>query len=151
MLQMLLVVKGVSVTQVIANGITVWLQSLINITNGWTNDSLASVAYTLGLQVSGTSFRAYDGFYGSGAWISTSALGAFSGNSIPAGFDWPIYTSGSSMRLGSSGWLTYDPSTATWSGGTTTSSYANLITTGGGVYFFWNYFGGYWGPVTYLR
>lgn len=107
-----LTVNGADIHDVYFNGVQVWHQSLINIT-GWSGDSFYN---TYGVDTSGLLWRANS----DGAWISTSQLGVFIGNSNSwnsSSFVEPIYitTSGSQFMYGTN-WVTFEPSLESFSG-----------------------------------
>lgn len=111
-----LTVNGVNITQVIANGVAVWTQSLSNIT-GWSGNSIVS---DLGFDSSGMLFRAA-GSTASGAWITTNADGTFTGSSTatyPVSKSWSITTSGSNLKASANAtWVNFNLTTEVLSGG----------------------------------
>jgi hypothetical protein len=112
-----LMVNGVNITQVIANGVNVWTQQL-SLSVGWSGSSIvidSSNVRHIGLQTSGFSYRvawyADDWFDMSGAWQSVSPAGIFSGNSTSGNPNYVIQVSGNNIRVNvgnavSSTWVT---------------------------------------------
>lgn len=141
-----LMVKGVSVTQVIANGVAVWTQS-IGPTVGWSGQML--VAYisgtntvTKGMETSGLNYRwmftssMFSSAYG--PWVQYTN-GAFSTSYYSV--TGQVQGSGNSLRITTgttlNTWVTYSPSAKTFSGtaqtiaGTTWGEYDAYETSGG--------------------
>jgi hypothetical protein len=79
-----LIVNGVNIASVIANGVTVWTPQL-GISVGWSGNSLAN-AYSgvqiMGIETSGFNYRYYYNYGNSAPWQSVSNTGIFSGDSL---------------------------------------------------------------------
>lgn len=121
-----LVVGGVSITQVIVDGVQVWLQSL-GPSVGWSGNSIDSLAtISHGYQVSGMSWRyaslAFNSTYST--WTTVNPDGTFglntTGGWINLGFSGSLYrhTSGSGNSTTSTTWVTYNPTTKQFTGST---------------------------------
>lgn len=108
-----LTMNGADIHDVYFNGVNVWHQSLCKVCSGWSGNSLADGKY--GLDSSGTNWRMRIGTT-YGAYITTSNLGIFTGNSSAAG--WAFNTSGSLFKLNTSEWITYNPDIKQFSGST---------------------------------
>ena len=67
-------VNNANITEVYANGISVWAQQLF--AAQWSGNSIATSWDTPGITTSGNLFQAHSSF-GSGAWISTYTNGTF--------------------------------------------------------------------------
>jgi hypothetical protein len=144
-----LMVNGVSVTQVIANGVAVWNQSLgPTVTVGWSGNSLyyASATYIYGLETSGLLVRVRSG-PGVGAWVTSNQDGTFTGLSTACYLAWggEFSAIGGLITYGGTGFIMYSGSDElftggpaqgyglAWGTGVRSSSTASILETSGGL------------------
>lgn len=113
-------VNGTNITSVMCNGTTVWTQSLFSAL--WSGDSLRNTAYLMGIDTSGSNFRAFfiNDTY-SGQWSAATTSGTFTVDSIGILYSSTGYSvSGNLIRGVNNGvfgeWITYTLATKSFSG-----------------------------------
>lgn len=141
-----LIVNGVNITQVIANGVAVWTQNLFN--GVWSGSSYTSPGQTWGIDVSGTAYRIIgynfsnysNYFYGN--WLYTNSSGMGSGDSTisAAGYTSILRTTTTTLwhqknNTGAGGTVLFNTATKSFSSESVAliSGYRHGFVTGGGL------------------
>ena len=158
-----LMVNGVNITQVIANGVAVWTQQL-GLSIGWSGNSIMNTwdaSNDMGIETSGLNYRYYyfsGGRNYHGSWQSVSPSGIFSGDSLYTDASGSYGLSVSANNIRTVGYYSsYAPTwttlaaNGTFSGSSTAHLYWSynqyeefiLQTSGGYVRYVWNWTGAF--------